>query len=144
MIIMMKNIFKKNFFKTRVVLINILVASIISISIAKVLLSADIAVRITNILILVAYALIGVLLIVHSLAEERRKEVLGKMVKQRTRAIIESKKSLIERVEEIARSKIVLQERTRDLEMWRNLVAGRELKMAELKQMFESLQSGKK
>ncbi|MBU3964286.1 hypothetical protein KJ562_00940 [Patescibacteria group bacterium] len=141
---MMKNIFKKNFFKTRVVLINILVASIISISIAKVLLSADIAVRITNILILVAYALIGVLLIVHSLAEERRKEVLGKMVKQRTRAIIESKKSLIERVEEIARSKIVLQERTRDLEMWRNLVAGRELKMAELKQMFESLQSGKK
>ncbi len=141
---MLKNIFPKNFFKIKNALVNVLVMSIVLISLVKVLLSTDIATRIINILILTAYALIGVLLIAYSLAEERQKKVLEKMIDERTRDIVESKKVLMERVEEIARSKVVLEERTKELEAWRKLVGGRELKMAELKQMFESLQSNGK
>ncbi|MBU1046074.1 hypothetical protein KJ616_03080 [Patescibacteria group bacterium] len=141
---MIKNIFKKNFFKIRVALVNVLVMSVVLISLVKVLLSVDIVARIINILILTAYALIGALLIAYSLAEERQKEVLEKMIEERTRAIIESKKALIERAEEIARSKMALRERTKELEAWHKLVAGRELKMAELKKMLESLQKKEK
>jgi hypothetical protein len=75
------------------------------------------------------------------LSEEKQRRVLGKMIEERTKAIIDSKKMLMERVEEIAKSKVALQKRTKELEAWHKLVKGRELKMAELKQAFDSLQN---
>jgi len=137
---MKKSIFKNIFFRTRVILVNILVLSIVLISLTKVLLAENFTARITNIIILAAYALMGALLIAYSLSEEGQREVLAKVIEERTRAIIDSKKALMERVEEIARSKASLRERTKELGAWRKLVGGRELKMAELKGSLESLQ----
>lgn len=137
---MKETISKSNFLGIKIVFINALAISIILISFIQVLLSESFRARIINILILVAYAFISILLVIYSLSEERQRRVLEKMIEERTKAIIDSKKMLMERVEEIAKSKVALQKRTKELEAWHKLVKGRELKMAELKGVVESLQ----
>ncbi|MCX6738303.1 MAG: hypothetical protein NTY11_02725 [Candidatus Parcubacteria bacterium] len=141
---MEKAVSKNNVPGIKIVFVNVLVISIILISFIQILLAEDITAKIINILILVAYAFISALLIAYSLSEERQRRVLEKMIEERTEAIIDSKQILMERVDEIAKSKVALQKRTKELEAWHKLVKGRELKMAELKQTLESLQAKEK
>ena len=129
-------ILKYHLFDIKIILTELLVASIAIPLAAMPFLMPNTALKILSIFIFIFSSGAGYLLIKGVYGEIRTKEKLEQRVQERTMDLQKSN-------EELERNKKIAEERAAELEKWYKLTIGRELRMAELKEKIKEMEDKK-